>query len=116
MSPALPPAVEAQIRAAIAGQNVITCTYLGHPRTVHPLVLFDPREGSRAVACWQIAGTSSTGRTPPFWDTFTLSRIADLVVTPEVFTVTPEGYNPASNRYARVLYAVPRTQTAGSPQ
>ncbi|HYH64524.1 MAG TPA: WYL domain-containing protein [Urbifossiella sp.] len=97
---------ESALRGAITNQHVVTCTYRGCPRTVHPLVVLVNDDGERVLHCWQVAGESSSGRTPPFWDNFTIHQITDLEVTPETFTGPPADYNPG--RFSEILCAVPR--------
>ncbi len=56
-------------RAAIRynGQN--------HLRVVEPHVIYTSEDGSVVADCYQVKGYSSSGKLPPFWKTFRVTKI-----------------------------------------
>ena len=99
--------MEEELRGAIAGMRVVCCTYRANPRRVHPLMIVVNDRGERVLHCWQIEGTSSSGRTMPCWGNFVIAGITDLEVEDATFPHTPRDYDP--DRFRHVVCAVPVT-------
>lgn len=79
------------LSVAIMERRVVTFTYDGLPRIVRPAALGEHvRTGNPSLRGYQDGGESKTKI--PEWRLFTVAKIADLTVTPEVFHENPPGY------------------------
>jgi hypothetical protein len=87
---------------AIAERRVVTFTYDGHSRVVHPAAL-GPHvsTGRLSLRGYQVGGTSRS-RSVPLWDLFTVAKIDGLVVTAEEFVANPPGYS-RGDKHLRVI-------------
>jgi hypothetical protein len=79
----------AELRAAIAGRNVVEFRYHGRPRVAHPHAIFIASTGTHCLDAVQVGGRSSSG-TLPGWRRFDLNGIDAVHVLDERFDVDAE--------------------------
>jgi hypothetical protein len=79
----------AELRAAIAGRNVVEFRYRGTPRVAHPHAIFIASTGTHCLDAVQVGGRSSSG-TLPGWRRFDLNGIDAVRICAERFDVDPE--------------------------
>ncbi len=94
--PAAPkPAMEDQLRQALAEQRVVSFRYHGHARRVEPHALGRAGGGRLALLGWQVAGGSAS-EPPPGWRTFVLAEITGFKLTRQTFS-TRADYDAATS-------------------
>lgn len=78
---------------AIAGRNLLSFTYHGHPRVVMPAAHGAHKTtGNAVLRGYQIRGTSST-RNVPLWDLFLVNEMEDVRILDETFAEDPPQYS-----------------------
>lgn len=104
----LPPAASAMhstITEAIKQRRVLTVFYDGDRRTVEPHTYGINSAGNEALSCYQIAGTSSSGK-PEGWKMLLLSKLGTVTMTEQKFTPrtsrSPWADNPMKQVFAQV--------------
>ncbi len=92
------------ISNAIINHRVLTFSYKGYPRTVHPHLLYrDDQLGKHVLHAWQTKGQSSS-RVPPCWGNFHLDEINGLTVLDGTFGGAQPDFN--ANRYLHVITSI----------
>ena len=76
---------------AIYNRRVLKFTYHGHPRVVEPHAYGLSRAENEVLRCYQIGGTSDSGRVP-CWRLMVVDRIESLTVTKQHFDNVRPGY------------------------
>ena len=79
------------IQYAIRNKCIVKFTYQGYPRVVEPHAYGTTSTGEEVIRCYQIGGTSSSGKVPG-WRLMEVSQIKSLVVTEEHFSGGRIGY------------------------
>lgn len=77
---------------AIREKRLLHFTYGGHARVVEPYSYGVTTEGVAVLHGYQVAGGSAS-KPPPGWRTFTVSGVADLLVTERSFRRTRADYS-----------------------
>jgi hypothetical protein len=91
---------------AIRLMRIVTFTYKGAHRVVHPHVVCRDRFQEPSFAGWQAAGRSSSGRRLPDWIQCSVAEMTDLKVLTETFAGPRPDYNPDS--YSDVVCRLPK--------
>jgi hypothetical protein len=79
---------------AIATSRLLSFEYDGHLRVVVAAAHgWHTSTGVESIRCYQVGGSSSTGRLPA-WRLFTIGKMIDRVLLAECFEEVPSGYKP----------------------
>jgi hypothetical protein len=100
--------IEVDLAAAISPHRVILLCKFDDPegseRTVEPHVLYESMNGDRLLSVYQTDGYSASDELPG-WRNISIDDIRWLSVLDRTFEPRwGEGYNPDSERYAKVLH------------
>lgn len=103
----------ARVCDAIARQQRVAFTYLGHPRVIEPHLCGQTAAGRDLVLGFQVGGHSSSS-SGLGWRTYLVSEMREVELQSERFIRAREGFDPQDGRFARVHCHVPAARSSGA--
>lgn len=89
---------------AIRNRNILSVSYDGHSRTIVPFCYgFNKNTRKELLRAYQIDGYSKSNAVP-FWRTYNLSKISNIIVLPLFYYDIPDGYNPDGDSHITSIY------------
>ena len=86
---------------AILQRRIVTFSFKGERRVVHPHLVWRDKSGKLSFEGWQVDGATSSGRDLPDWIHCPITEMENLALASESFAGPHPDFNPG--RYERIV-------------